>query len=176
MAEDDTKQSNQRQKLYISLAFVAILVGVAAALYVLTANNTVEEPTTTHPASQYNYSEALVSIASTDAAELSDENFLDEFERYYDESIKQVRESNPSEWNKNMIDRAYLCLLYADRTQMYTSVEEIATRIEGARAAKVDVDGNSAGISEERFMQIKEHATQKVDEQLKARWEENEEI
>lgn len=176
MAKGDIEQrSSHRQKLYIGLIFVAVVIGMATTLYILTTNNTKEDPVTTHSDSQHDYREALISIASKDAEGLSGEAFLEEFEQYYDESIRQVRESDPSRWNKGMVDRAYLCLLYADRTQMYTSVEEIAVRIEGARAAKVDVDGNSARITEEQFVEIKEHAAHKIDEQLKARSEEDNE-
>ena len=123
-----------------------------------------------------NYKEALIDIASPETKEMSDDEFLAGFEQHYDESVKQVRESDPTKWDISMVDRAFTCLLYANRTKMYDVVEDIATKIEGARASKINVDDNSAGITKEDVASIKDEASRQLDEQIKTRSEENEEV
>ena len=52
---------------------------------------------------------------------------------------------------------------------MNLAAEDVTVQIDGARAAGVNVDKNSANISEQRFNEIKSDIERKINEEIEAR-------
>ena len=115
------------------------------------------------------YSEAATQMNNQAMETASLDELLVNYEQYYDASAHEVRTSNPAAWDQEMLDKAFLCFIYADRTEMYTAAEDMALAIERARHAEVDITKNSAGMTEAQFDARKQFVIQKVDEKIKAR-------
>ncbi|MCA9332994.1 hypothetical protein KDA00_03925, partial [Candidatus Saccharibacteria bacterium] len=69
-----------------------------------------------------------------------------QFGRDYDMTKKEVKNSNPANWDKEMLDKAYFNLLYADKAGAFTEVYEFLSVIEVAQKIGVNIDDNSYGI------------------------------
>ena len=163
----------KKQRIIILVLVAAASVVAIGILWVLFAYDRPSEqqaPVAPKEASSnLDYKEAAKNINSEDAGSLSTIDFVGDYEAYYDEAAPKLRKSDPTTWNQEMIDTAYLCLLYAYRTEMNLAAEDVTVQIDGARAAGVNVDKNSANISEQRFNEIKSDIERKINEEIEAR-------
>lgn len=86
------------------------------------------------------------------------EEIVEEYGQSFDAAYKEVMQSQPAEWNEDIVTKAHLSLLYADKINSYTQALELYGRISLAKELGVNVDANSAGVTQEVRDDIKRRA------------------
>ena len=83
------------------------------------------------------------------------------YSRQYDEYLAELNSSAPSKWDRAMLDKAYFCLVYADKTSSPYQVLLMLEDIERARSAGVNVDKNGWDIKQTDRDSMKKRAEER---------------
>lgn len=76
----------------------------------------------------------------------------------YDAAYQDVASSNATQWDKVMLDKAYLVVLYADKIEAYDQVSNTLAKMQFAKANGLDLDDNSWGITGSKRDELKMRA------------------
>ena len=101
-----------------------------------------------------------------DASADSDEEISQitvKYSRQYEEYLAELNASRPSKWDRTMLDKAYFCLVYADKTNATFQVLLMLENIDQANSTGVDVDKNGWGIKQSDRDNIRKRAEEKRD-------------
>lgn len=79
---------------------------------------------------------------------------IEDYSKYYETAMKDISHSEPKTWNNDMVNKAHMCLLYSDKMGLTTQALSLYQSISSARAQGVNVDDNSAGLTQEDRQQI----------------------
>ena len=85
------------------------------------------------------------------------------YSHQYDEYSAELNASRPSKWDRTMLDKAYFCLVYADKTNSPFQALLMLENIDQARGAGVDVDKNGWGIKQADRDNMRKRAEEKRD-------------
>lgn len=149
--QPNTTKDPRKKRIFVILIVVIILVvaGGAAAWYLVSSNNrSSEAPTTSKQSEQYKKASSDIK-----AATLSDEEvatIVRDYGANYDRTLEEVQKSNPSKWDQSIIDKAHFCLLYADKVGSRSQVESLYYQIYAAQQSGINVDTNSAGVTQQQ--------------------------
>lgn len=76
----------------------------------------------------------------------------------YETSLKDLQKLPPAQWDKEMLDRAYFSLLYADKVNVFTQVYTVLAMIDAAESSGLDIDNNSYGIDQSAREEMRNRA------------------
>lgn len=76
----------------------------------------------------------------------------------YDAAYQDVASSNAAQWDKVMLDKAYLVVLYADKIEAYDQVSTLLAKMQFAKANGLNLDDNSWGITGTKRDELKARA------------------
>lgn len=76
----------------------------------------------------------------------------------YDVAYQEVANSSAAQWDKTMLDKAYLVVLYADKIEAYDQVSNTLAKMQFAKANGLDLDDNSWGITGAKRDELKARA------------------
>jgi len=107
---------------------------------------------------QTNTKETIREILQADNSDGSKANVVNKFGRDYDSATKNIRGSDPTNWDKAKLDQAYLSLVYADKIGAFTQVYTMMSYIEFAQKSGLNIDDNSYGVNQSMRDSIRERA------------------
>lgn len=145
-----------KKVLIIVLASVVVLGGAAAAYFLFFRPDEQEATQQVEETAHYETTNKKIAESGTSKADL--EKLVNEYGSEYEKSLNDVRELTPDKWTKTEVDKAHLSLLYADKVELYSQVQDLYRLISASKASGVDVDANSAGITQENRDEIKARA------------------
>lgn len=102
--------------------------------------------------------EPVESLLQADESDKSKVRVVETYGTKYDAAINKVEDSDPTKWDKEMLDKAYLSLLYADKIGAFTQAYTILSLLELAQNNGLNIDDNSYGITKEKRNDIKKRA------------------
>lgn len=82
-------------------------------------------------------------------------------ERYESEkqsAAKAVQKTAAKEWDKELLDKAYFSLIYADKTGSFTEVYAFLSLLDAAKKSGVNIDDNKYGIDQAQRDEMLERA------------------
>jgi len=85
-------------------------------------------------------------------------NLVQKYSKDYGVTGEKVKRSNPSAWNREVLDEAYFTLLYADKIGDFSRVHSTLLMIELAKRNGLDIDDNSYGIDKKMRDTIRKRA------------------
>lgn len=110
--------------------------------------------TQTNAISSADYQEATGAIKSSGTSSEDLTALVADYGRYYDKSVGEVFSTPSDKWTADTVDKAHLCLLYADKVGLSSQVKDIYSFIQLASVSKIDVDKNSAGMTQAQREEI----------------------
>lgn len=140
--------------ILLSLGIALLLCGVAIA-YMFVAKvglfAPIQEASVDESASYEAVSNGIVQTGTTqaDIAEM-----VATYGPQYDAAYVEVQKSDPAKWDSLMVDKAFMCLLYADKIRAASQVETLYYQIQSASGSGVNVDSNNAGVTKEQLQAI----------------------
>ncbi len=144
----------QRHRILFALLFGAIVVvAILVAAYSLIDYRQSTAPTLSE-------STYKLKNASADSDEKVSQITI-KYSRQYDEYLAELNSSAPSKWDRAMLDKAYFCLVYADKTSSPYQVLLMLEDIERARSAGVNVDKNGWDIKQTDRDSMKKRAEER---------------
>lgn len=148
---------NRRVKVVIIVVVsVLVLASAGATAYYFffkPANN--DTANTQEPV---DYREVNTSIAESGTTDADLNQLLINYGDQYEESVEAAQTTPPSEWTAETVDKAHLALLYADKMELYSQVQSLYYLIMSAKDEGIDVDANSAGVTQAERDEIKGRA------------------
>ena len=146
--ENQTVRLSVKKWLMVAL-IVILVVCISASVYMLYIRPPVAKEHNSLP----DYSNLSRSIAS-DIKEKSTTEIISDYSSHYEAAMKDLYQSDPAKWDTIMVNKAHLCLLYADKMGLTTQAVSLYQSIASAKAQGVNVDDNSAGLTQEDRYQI----------------------
>ena len=137
------------KKWWIAALILTLGVCISIAIYILYIRPPIAQEHNNSP----DYASLSHNIAS-DSKKKSTTEIISDYSSHYEAAMKDLYRSSPGKWNKDMVDQAHLCLLYADKMGLTSQVISLYRSIASAKAQGVNVDDNSAGITQEDRQQI----------------------
>ena len=154
VAEDHAKVANKYIRLsrVVSRRFIICLVALALVLLSLYLAPRIGRRGTSEPGAIVQSD--LPRIDNNDTIEdVVESNGAD-----YNNSIKAVNNSNPTEWDRAKLDKAYFSLLYADKVGAFSQVYTMLSMIDIAQRNGLDINDNSYRIDQGKRDEIRKRA------------------
>jgi len=79
---------------------------------------------------------------------------VEKFGPKYDAAMDEVQNSDINKWDKAMLDKAYLSLLYADKIGAFSQVQTVLSLLEAVKSNGLNIDDNSYAINQEKRDEI----------------------
>jgi hypothetical protein len=150
------KIHKKRVWLLVLLIIIALVGGVVGGYFL---RGYVETTESTQEETKVDYAQLTKDLrAQKDSADDSD--LTQNIGNQYDESLAELRRSDPSVWKQEDIDKAYFSILYADSIDAYSQVQTIYYLLMAAERAGVDITTNGANVTAEERDTIMGRATQ----------------
>lgn len=156
-----------RMGLLLAVGVVVVAGIVYAAVFFLKEAPTEEKKEATTTKSQsanYNYTEAASEFQTDTTNNVDLEQLVADYGPKYEAAIKDFIDTDPTKWDSATVDKAFLCLLYADRTADYSRSQDIGFLIDVAEKSGVAVSKNSAGVTTEERTAMHQRAFQYLSE------------
>lgn len=101
-----------------------------------------------------------------DDSEDSQIRMVKQFGPAYGSAIQEVQTSDTTQWDKTMLDKAYLSLIYADKVGAFTQVNTMLAMITLAQNSGLDIDDNSYGVTQSMRDDMKQRADALAQQQV----------
>lgn len=102
------------------------------------------------------YNELSKVIVKTEPTNENQVEMVERNGKYYDEAFREIQASDPSKWNKEMVDKAYFVAVYADKIGAISQTMSVIYSLERAKATGIDI--SNANITEADMETIKNRA------------------
>lgn len=121
-----------------------LLVGIVVALVAIIWGYG-ELRSSTQKTNEETYTDAFTKSNDSDATK---SRLVDQYGQKYDTTYAEVKTSNPANWDKAMLDKACIVLLYADKMNAQAQVYAVLSMMELAKARGLNIDDNSYGVNQ----------------------------
>ena len=149
------KQKKKTLRIILLSFGIAVLLCGAAVVYMFVAKVGFFAPLQQASADERAlYKKASSDIADTGATQADITNMVAAYGPQYDTAYAEVQKSDPAKWDSLMVDKAFMCLLYADKIRASSQVETLYYQIQSAGGIGINVDSNNAGVTKEQLQAI----------------------
>lgn len=149
------KQKKKTLRIILLSLGIVILLGGAGVAYMFVAKvGLFANPHQTSVDERASYKKASTGIANAGTTQADIINMVAAYGPQYDAAYAEVQKSNPSTWDSLMVDKAFMCVLYANKIKAASQVETLYYKIQSARDAGISVDSNNAGVTKDQLQTI----------------------
>lgn len=108
------------------------------------------------------FEEPLISLASMQSENASIEDVVAAHGQTYDGYCPSLNTSTEAKWNKNLINGAYFCMLYADIIGLDGAAGQRADDILAAKVEGVNIGENAANMSDNEVESIRDNSQESI--------------
>ncbi len=127
----------RQRRIILTIIALVLLVGVIIG-YILLSRE--EQPASLSP--------EILSLKqeSSDTSAKNQTKLAEQYGDQYDAAYAEVTAADATSWNKEMLDKAYTALLYADKIGAYSQAIDVLSSMRAAEAEGLNLDDNSWGM------------------------------
>lgn len=152
---------SRRQLMIIITSLVVLVVAIIIVIIVLawqhqTARQSLGDTVATSDEVGYTLKSQAVLGSGDEPDDLAQITY--QYGNDYDVIASEVFSSNPADWDRAMLDKAYFVLVYADKIGDFSQAKNVLYRVEKAEVSGVDIDSNGLGIDQAKRSEINSRA------------------
>jgi len=149
---------SRTQIIKIALISAGVLVVFLLGLYIYGETRNPSQPTEEQAYAQ--------EFLGSDNSDETVSRLVGQYGEQYDQLYEKVTLSDPSQWNKETLDEAYVALLYADKIGAFNQVNTLLGFIDAADRTGLNVDNNSYDINQSMREAMQQSANESAQKQF----------
>lgn len=144
----------KKQKgLVVGVSVLLVVLAGSAATYYITRSNSADQQ-----------EDPIAYVQESEDTEIGTLKLVDKYSGEYSETLDEVRGVAIQDWDDTTVEKAYFCLLYADKIGDFTQVNSMLFLIESAKQQGVDVDYDSRGVGSKELGEIQKRASARAED------------